>query len=201
MEEFEKEYKEIGYTNIVGIDEVGRGSFFGDVLACAIIMPNSRIDGVTDSKKISIKKREYLYEKILEECIAVGIGRADAKLIDEINIKQATHVAMKKAVENMRDQKGRKVYADLLLIDAETIDTKIAQIPIIKGDERCYSISCASIVAKVYRDSLCKRWEEKYLGYNIIKNKGYGTAEHRKAIKEIGYSDQHRVTFLKNILK
>ncbi|MBL7574976.1 RNase HII [Peptoniphilus asaccharolyticus DSM 20463] len=200
MEEFEKDYKKIGYTNIVGIDEVGRGSLFGDVLACAIIMPDSRIEGVADSKKLSIKKRESLYEKILEECIAVGIGRVDSKKIDEINIKNATHLAMEKAVENMRDQSSRKVYADLLLIDAEKIDTQIAQVSIIKGDDRCYSIACASIVAKVYRDSLCNTWDEIYPGYNIKKNKGYGTTAHRSAIKEIGYTPMHRVTFLKNLI-
>lgn len=200
MKEFEKDYKKIGYTNIVGIDEVGRGSLFGDVLACAIIMPDSRIEGVADSKKLSIKKRESLYEKILEECIAVGIGRVDSEKIDEINIKNATHLAMEKAVENMRDQSGRKVYADLLLIDAEKIDTQIAQVSIIKGDDRCYSIACASIVAKVYRDSLCNTWDEIYPGYNIKKNKGYGTTAHRSAIKAIGYTPMHRVTFLKNLI-
>lgn len=200
MEEFEKEYKKIGYTNIVGIDEVGRGSLFGDVLACAIIMPDSRIEGVADSKKLSVKKRESLYEKILDECIAVGIGRIDSKKIDEINIKNATHLAMEQAIQNMRDQKGRKVYADLLLIDAEKIDTQIAQVSIIKGDDRCYSIACASIVAKVYRDSLCDNWEKLYPGYNLKKNKGYGTTEHRNAIKEIGYTPMHRITFLKNLI-
>lgn len=200
MEDFEKEYKKLGYTNIVGIDEVGRGSFFGDVLACAIIMPSNKIEGVTDSKKLSKKKREELYEKILSQSIAVGIGQVDCKTIDEINIKEATHLAMKRAVENMRDKNSRKIYADLLLIDAEKIDSKIAQVSIIKGDEKCYSIACASIVAKVYRDSLCDKWDVIYPGYGIAKNKGYGTIEHREAIKENGYTNLHRLSFLKKLL-
>lgn len=200
MEDFEIEYKKLGYTGIVGIDEVGRGSFFGDVIACAIVMPDTRIEGVSDSKKLTAKKREELYEQILKSAVAVGIGRVDAKTIDEINIKQATRRAMKMAVDDMRDQKGRKIYADLLLIDAERIDSNIAQISLIKGDDRCYSIACASIVAKVYRDSLCNKWDEEYPGYNIRKNKGYGTKEHSLAILEKGYTKMHRLSFLGKLL-
>ncbi len=197
----EKLYQE-GYNKIACIDEVGRGCLAGDVLACAIIMPrDKRIEGVTDSKKISEKKREAFYDLILEDALAVGIGRVNSKVIDEINIKEATREAMKRAVENLKDKEGKKVEADYLLVDAEDVYVDIAQENIIKGDEKSYGIACASIIAKVYRDRLCKTWDESYPGYNIKKNKGYGTKEHREMIVELGASDIHRLSFLKNILK
>ncbi|WBW49714.1 ribonuclease HII [Peptoniphilus equinus] len=201
MENFESQYKALGYSHIVGIDEVGRGCLFGDVVACAVIMPESRIEGVKDSKKLSQKKREELYTLILKHAVAVGIGRADAQEIDSVNIKNATHLAMERAVNNLRDQKNRKVYTDLLLIDAETINLKVAQVPLIHGDDRCYSIACASIVAKVYRDSLCQQWDERYPGYSIAANKGYGTAIHRRALQSKGPSAMHRRSFLGKILE
>lgn len=201
MESYELDYIKQGYKLIAGIDEVGRGPLFGDVVACAVIMPTDRhIEGVKDSKKLSEKKREAFYDEILHTAFAVGIGRVSAKVIDEINIKNATHLAMEKAVLNLTNDQGIKIVPDLLLIDAEKIHTDIEQVAIIKGDASCYSIACASIVAKVYRDSMCKKWAELYPDYGIEKHKGYGTEAHRKAIKEYGPTPMHRMTFLKNIL-
>lgn len=196
MLENERELYSAGYKNIACIDEVGRGCLAGDVVACAIIMPlDEPIEGVKDSKKLSIKKREELYEKILDKAIAFGIGRVSPKTIDEINIKESTRLAMKLAVLDLKDKNGKKIIPDYLLIDAEKISLDIPQLEIIKGDEKVYGISCASIVAKVYRDRLCQDWEEKYKGYSIGKNKGYGTKEHRDAIKILGPSPIHRMTF------
>lgn len=197
---FENEYCDKGYKNICGIDEVGRGCLFGDVVSCAIIMPKDEyIDGVNDSKKLSPKKREELYTKILESSIAVGIGRANPDIIDKVNIKMATHISMINALENLRDKEGKKIIADCVLIDAETIETGIFQKAIIKGDESCYSIACASIIAKVYRDNLCNKWAEKYPNYGIEKHKGYATKYHREALKAYGPTEMHRKSFLKNI--
>ena len=197
---FENEYYDKGYKNICGIDEVGRGCLFGDVVSCAIIMPKDHfIEGVNDSKKLSPKKREELYPKILESCLAVGIGRANPDIIDKVNIKMATHISMINALENLRDKEGKKVSADCVLIDAETIETGIFQKAIIKGDESCYSIACASIIAKVYRDNLCDKWAEEYPHYGIEKHKGYATKYHREALKAYGPTVMHRKSFLKNI--
>lgn len=199
--DFDAKYYEKGYHKIAGIDEVGRGCLFGDVVACAIIMPReSFIDGIKDSKKLTEKKRESLYEVILKECVAVGIGRIDAKVIDEINIKQATRLAMKEAVQHLRTQDGEKIIPDLLLVDAEKVDSRIDQEAIIHGDDLSYSIACASIVAKVYRDRLCMRWSQDYPGYGLEKHKGYGTVLHRGAIKALGPTPLHRRTFLRKIL-
>lgn len=200
FENFEEEYSKLGYKKIVGIDEVGRGTLFGDVVTCAVIMPiDSRIEGIRDSKKLSEKKREKFYEVILEKALAVGIGRVDSKTIDSVNIKVATHLAMSKAINNLRDQNGNEVIPDILLIDAEKIESDIPQVSIIKGDDKCYSIACASIVAKVYRDRLCKKWALDYPNYGLEKHKGYATKLHREAIKLYGPSDMHRKSFLKNI--
>lgn len=199
----EKELYEKGYKLIAGIDEVGRGCLCGDVLACAIIMDKEKeiLLDVTDSKKLTPKKREKLYPEILKNAFAVGIGRISPKVIDEINIKEATRLAMKQAVENLKDKNNNMVKADFLLIDAENIDIDIEQESLIKGDLKSYSIACASIVAKVYRDNLCFDWDKEYPGYNIKKHKGYGTKEHRERILELGPSKIHRASFLKRILK
>ncbi|MCK9443554.1 MAG: ribonuclease HII [Tissierellaceae bacterium] len=197
-QESELEY----YDNIAYIDEVGRGCLAGDVLACAIIMPKGvQIPGVKDSKKLSSKQREDLYEKILLKSKAWGIGRVSPSTIDSINIKEGTRLAMKLAVENLKDKDGNKVVPDFLLIDAETIDLDIMQRSIIKGDEKSYGIACASIVAKVYRDRLCIDWDREFPGYNFKQHKGYGTKEHRTYIQSLGPSSIHRNSFLKKILK
>lgn len=201
MFEIEERIYNMGYKYIACIDEVGRGCLAGDVVACAIIMPrNLSIDGIKDSKKLTEKKREDLYEKILSNSIAWGIGRVSPKKIDEINIKESTKLAMKLAVNNLKDKDGNKILPDFLLIDAEKIDMDIDQESVIKGDEKSFGIACASIVAKVYRDRLCIQWDKEYPGYNLKKHKGYGTKEHRELIKDLGPSPIHRITFLKNIL-
>ncbi|NLY85244.1 MAG: ribonuclease HII [Tissierellia bacterium] len=201
MFEIEERIYNMGYKYIACIDEVGRGCLAGDVVACAIIMPrNLSIDGIKDSKKLTEKKREDLYEKILSISIAWGIGRVSPKKIDEINIKESTKLAMKLAVNNLKDKDGNKILPDFLLIDAEKIDMDIDQESVIKGDEKSFGIACASIVAKVYRDRLCTQWDKEYPGYNLKKHKGYGTKEHRELIKDLGPSPIHRITFLKNIL-
>lgn len=202
MLEIENELQEKGYKYVACIDEVGRGCLFGDVVACAIIMPSDiNIPGVKDSKKLTPKKREELYDIILEKSIAYGIGRVDNRVIDEINIKQATRLAMKYAVENLRDKLGNLVKADFILIDAETIDLDIRQMSINKGDSLSHGIACASIIAKVFRDKLCNNWDEAYPNYGIGKHKGYGTKAHVEAIRQLGPTELHRNTFLGKILK
>lgn len=202
MLEFENELYDQSFSLIAGIDEVGRGCLLGDVVACAIIMPKGIIiDEVKDSKKLSEKKRNYLYDLILDQALAVGIGQVDPKTIDNINIKMSSRLAMKKAVENLEYKNGNKVLPDYLLIDAESIDLDIPQKSIIKGDDLSHTIACASIVAKVYRDRLCLEWDKDYPGYNVKKHKGYGTKEHRENILSLGPSPIHRMTFLKNIIK
>lgn len=201
MIEIEKEIADRGYKLVACIDEVGRGCLAGDVVACAIVMPlDSIIPGVKDSKKLTPKKREELYEKILDKAIAVGLGQVGPDTIDNINIKESTKLAMKKAVENLKDKDGKRVIPDYLLIDAERVPVDISQRSIVKGDELVYGIACASIVAKVYRDRLCESWGNEFKGYSIEKNKGYGTKEHREAIKKLGPSPIHRMSFIKNIL-
>lgn len=202
MLEFENRVFKSGFKHIACIDEVGRGCLAGDVVACAIIMPQGlKLEGVKDSKKLSAKKREMLYDQILSCAVAYGIGRIDSNVIDKINIKEGTRLAMKMAVENLKDKDGNPIEADYLLVDAEKIDLKIPQEAIVKGDDKSHGIACASIVAKVFRDRLCSDWDLQYEGYNLKKHKGYGTKEHINYIKELGPSPIHRITFLRNILK
>ena len=201
MLEIENELWAKEYNYIACIDEVGRGCLAGDVVACAIIMPKGLlIDGVKDSKKLSAKKREYLYDVILENSIAYGIGQVDASTIDKFNIKESTRLAMKIAVMNLRDKNEKIIVPDYLMVDAEKVYIDIPQLSIIKGDDKSHGIACASIIAKVYRDRQYQIWGEKYNGYGIERNKGYGTKEHRDAIKKLGPSPIHRLTFLKKII-
>lgn len=202
MLELENHIHSQGYENIACIDEVGRGCLLGDVVACAIIMPKGLIiEEVNDSKKLSPKKRDYLYDIILENAIAIGIGRVNPETIDKINIKESSKLAMKFAIENIKDRSFESVRPDYLLVDAEKININIPQDAIIKGDERSHGIACASIIAKVYRDRLCLEWEEEFKGYNIKQHKGYGTKEHRENILNLGPCPIHRKSFLKKILK
>ncbi len=190
-----------GYKYIAFCDEVGRGCLFGSVLAAAIVMPKGlTIKGIKDSKKLSPKKREQLYEIIKEKCIAMGVGTVSAKTIDKINIKNATKLAMKKAVMSIKDGNKNKVTPDYMLIDAERIDLSIPQKAIVKGDSLSHGIAASSIVAKVLRDRLCKKWHKKYPNYDVKQNKGYGTKAHREALKQYGASPMHRKTFLSKIL-
>lgn len=194
--ELDKIYE--NYNLIIGVDEVGRGCLAGPVVSCAIIMKkNSFIDGVKDSKKLSKKKRALLYDKILSECVGYGIGIVDNEKIDEINIKQASRLAMKNAILNLKDLNGNKIYGDFLITDAEKVDVDIPQINLIHGDEISYVVSCASIIAKEFRDYMFVEYDEKYPNYNFIKNVGYGTKDHYKGIDENGITPIHRLTFLK----
>lgn len=192
-----------GFNKIACIDEVGRGCLAGDVVAASVIMPiDSNIEGIKDSKKLSEKKREMLYKLILNDALAIGIGRVSAKKIDEINIRQATLLAMKIAVTNMRNKEGEIIKPDFILIDAENIEIGIPTKSVIKGDDSCYGIAAASIVAKVYRDNLCKEeWEESFPNYNFKKHKGYGTKEHRENIIKYGPCEIHRRSFLNKLIK
>jgi ribonuclease HII len=192
MLEFEKSVWEQGYRSIAGIDEVGRGCLFGDVVAAAVILPEGLLlEGVDDSKKLSEKRREQLYEIILSEAIAWSVSRVNAAVVDTINIKQAARLAMKQAVETLL------VEPDYLLVDAEKVDCEHPQLAIIKGDARSQSIAAASIVAKVTRDRLCAgEWEALYPAYGIAIHKGYATKLHREKLLEYGPSPMHRQSFL-----
>ncbi|AIQ19020.1 MULTISPECIES: ribonuclease HII [unclassified Paenibacillus] len=193
---YEKEGWEQSFCRIAGVDEVGRGCLFGDVVAAAVILPEGLIiEGVDDSKKLSAKKRDVLFELIMEQALAVGVGHVDSAVIDEINIKQASRLAMKKAVE------GLSHTPDYMLIDAEKVDLPFPQRSIIKGDANSQSIAAASIVAKVTRDRLCEGlWEELYPDYGIKIHKGYATKLHREQIVALGPTPMHRRSFISRIL-
>ncbi len=190
MSVFEKEYSD--HQAICGIDEVGRGPFAGPVVAGAVILPKDHpILYLNDSKKLSEKKREELYEVILKEAVATGIGMASPARIDEINILQATYEAMRMAISNL------SVQPDLLLNDAVTIpEIEIMQIPIIKGDAKSVSIAAASILAKLTRDRLMVEYEKVFPGYDFASNKGYGTKAHIEGLKKLGPTPIHRMSFI-----
>lgn len=197
LKEYELSLYQNSYTALAGMDEVGRGPLAGPVVSCAVILPkSSKILYINDSKKLVEKRREELCEKIKGEAISLGIGIVQREIIDEINIFNATKLSMKQAVEDL------KTTPDILLIDAMNIqEIPIKQLSIIKGDEKCYSIAAASIVAKVTRDSIMEGYHEIYPQYNFKSNKGYGSKEHIEAIRKYGICPIHRVSFLNNILK
>ena len=190
----EKKYRQ--YTYIGGIDEVGRGPLAGPVCAACVILPKDcDILHINDSKKLSEKKRESLYDEIIEKAICFGVGSSNASRIDEINILQATYEAMKNSIADMNPQ------PDLLLVDAETIpNLSIEQLSIIKGDSKSISIAAASIVAKVVRDRLMVAYDKIFPQYNFASNKGYGSKEHIEAIKKYGPCPIHRRSFIKNFI-
>lgn len=192
----EYEYMYSACTYICGIDEVGRGPLAGPIVAGAVVFPSDvDILYLNDSKKLSEKKREQLFDEIYEKAITVGIGMANHKIIDEINILQADYVAMRQAISKLN------VRPDLLLNDAVHIsDIDIPQISIIKGDTKSISIAAASIVAKVTRDRLMDDFDKIYPQYDFKNNKGYGTKTHIEAIKKYGLCPIHRKTFVKNII-
>ena len=197
LKEFENKLYSEGLKYIAGIDEAGRGPLAGPVVVgIAIMKPDSFIEGVNDSKKISEKKRELLYEQITNEAIDWSVGIVDQKEIDEINILNATKKALHMAITNL------KIKPDRILVDAlEHIDTcGIPYTSIIKGDAKVYSISAASIIAKVTRDRMMKEYDEIYPEYGFAGHKGYGTAKHIQAIKAYGPCPLHRKTFIKNFI-
>ena len=191
---YEREYAQYGY--ICGIDEVGRGPLAGPVVAGAVILPKDcEILYINDSKKLSAKKRKELYDIIMEQAVATGIGMVSPQRIDEINILQATYEAMREAISKL------SVTPDILLNDAVTIpQVDIPQVPIIKGDAKSISIGAASIIAKVTRDRLMEEYEKIMPEYGFASNKGYGSGAHIEAIKTYGPSPIHRMTFIKNFL-
>ena len=199
MLEYEHKLLAEGKQLIGGIDEVGRGPLAGPVVVACCVMPlkdEDIIQGVNDSKKVSEKNREILYEKIKEKAIAYQIEMLDEKAIDEMNILAATKWCMAKAIEDI----SKKVKLDIVLIDAVNIDTNVPIEPIIKGDAKSYSIACASILAKVTRDRMMVEMDKKYPGYDFASNKGYGSKKHIDAIKTIGPCEIHRRTFIKNFI-
>ena len=190
MIDFEREIA--GSTIYCGIDEAGRGPLAGPVVAAAVIMPrDGKLPYVNDSKQVSEKKREQLYEQILKEAVSYGVGIVDAKRIDEINILQATYEAMREAVSQLTLPLGH-VLADAVRIPKLTV----AQTPIIKGDAKCYSIAAASIIAKVTRDRIMREYDRIYPGYGFSDNKGYGSAAHIETLKKKGPVPIHRRTFI-----
>lgn len=194
MRIYERKYAHFSY--ICGIDEVGRGPLAGPVVAGAVILPKDcEILYLNDSKKLSEKRREELYDEIMEKAIATGIGIVSPARIDEINILQATYEAMRIAIQQL------EIEPDLLLNDAVTIPgVTIDQVPIIKGDAKSVSIAAASIIAKVTRDRLMVQYDDVLPGYGFASNKGYGSAEHITALKTLGATPIHRMSFIKNFV-
>ena len=197
LKEIEKNLYNKGFNNLCGIDEAGRGPLAGPVVVAGVIMPkDSMIEGINDSKKVSEKKREKLYDLIIEEAISYSVAIIGQDVIDEINILNATKEGVTKVVD------GLDVKPDLIIIDAlNHINTRgIPYEPIIKGDAKCYNIAAASILAKVTRDRIMRQWDEIYPQYGFIQHKGYGTAKHIQAIKDYGLTPIHRKSFTKKFV-
>ena len=189
--QYEKELWKNGINLIAGMDEVGRGPLIGPVVTACVILPKDFVlDGLTDSKKLSEKKREEFYDYIMEQAISVGIGMMDEKVIDEVNIYEATKLAMYQAVEKS------KVKPEHVLIDAMKLDKlEMPSTSIIKGDAKSISIAAASVIAKVTRDRMMIELDKKYPMYGFKSHKGYPTKKHIEAIKEYGLIDGYRKTF------
>ena len=186
-----------GYNFVCGMDEAGRGPLCGPVVAAAVILPKDEcIEGVNDSKKLSEKKREKLYDDIMQKAVAVGVGIGDVELIEEVNILNATKIAMKRALENL------EIKPDYVLIDGnQMIDINIPGQTVISGDAKSESIAAASIIAKVTRDRMLIEWDKDYPEYGFAKHKGYGTKMHTEAIAKYGLTPIHRPSFCKKFLK
>lgn len=191
--EYERKLKNQGYSLIAGVDEVGRGPLAGPVVCASVIMPlDDIIEGVDDSKKLSVKKREELAVKIKEKAICYNIALISEKEIDEMNILNAVKKCMEKAVE------GLEISPEITIVDGVDTHLNINAFYLIKGDYLSYSVGCASIIAKVYRDNLMTEYSKKFPEYGFEKHKGYGTKSHIEKIKEIGPCSLHRKTFIKN---
>lgn len=198
MFEFENQYKEKGYKLIAGVDEAGRGPLAGPVCVACVIMPldsDKIIDGINDSKKLTEKKREELFKKIIDTAIAYNIHFVNEQIIDEINILNATKKGMAFCINNLSRT------PDVVLVDAvKGLETNIECVPIIKGDAKSYSIAAASILAKVSRDKLMLEYDKKFPEYGFAKHKGYGTKVHIEALKKYGKCEIHRESFIKNFM-
>ena len=187
---YEKKCYAEGYSLIVGVDEVGRGPLVGPVVAAAVILPkNYTLEGLTDSKKLSEKKREYFYDIITKDAIAIGVGVIDNNIIDEVNIYEATKMAMVEAIDNLN------IKPEIILTDAMKLDLDTKVVPIIKGDLKSITISAASVIAKVTRDRMMDELDKKFPFYNFKKNKGYPTKDHVRAIEEYGILKEHRKSY------
>lgn len=199
----EIELMDKGYSLIAGVDEVGRGPLAGPAVAAACIFDRDvDIVGIDDSKKLSEKKREQFFDEIKDKALAYGIGEASCEVIDEINILEATKLAMKRAIDEadkMLESKGRD-RIQIVIFDAVKInDLKKEQMSVIKGDQTYFSVAAASILAKVTRDNLMKEYDKVYPEYGFASNKGYGTKAHYEGIKKAGITEIHRKSFLKNL--
>lgn len=195
---YEKELYFKGINLIAGVDEVGRGPLIGPVVAAAVILPkNYKLEGLTDSKKLSEKKRDEFYKIIQRDAIAIGIGIKDEKIIDEVNIYEATKLAMKEAIEKL------EVTPEHILIDAMPLELSIPTTSIIKGDLKSISIAAASVIAKVTRDSMMYELDKKYPNYGFASHKGYPTKKHLEALNEYGLIDGYRKTYtpIKDMVK
>lgn len=195
MLNYERQLLEGGARFIAGIDEAGRGPLAGPVVVAGVIMPlDNIIDEINDSKKLSAKKRDALYDQIIQAALDVQVAIVDRNTIDEINILNATKQGMIRCIDGFKQ-------VDRVLIDAVKLDAKVPTLSIIKGDALSYSIAAASIVAKVTRDRLMLELHKKYPQYNFAKHKGYGTAEHIRLLKQYGPCPEHRLTFIKNFVQ
>lgn len=197
LKEIEKDLYNKGFKNICGIDEAGRGPLAGPVVIAGVIMPqDSMIEGINDSKKVSEKKREKLYDLIINQAISYSVAIIGQDVIDDINILNATKEGVTQVVD------GLDIKPDLIIVDAlNHINTRgIPYEPIVKGDAKCYNIAAASILAKVTRDRIMMQWDELYPHYGFLSHKGYGTAKHIDAIKEYGLCPIHRKSFTKNFI-
>ncbi len=195
MLEYEQQMLKDGYKYIAGIDEAGRGPLAGPVVVASVIMLlDNPIDGINDSKKLSAKKRDMLYDKIVKQALDLHVAIVSEKVIDDINILNATKQGMLECIEKLKK-------VDCVLIDAVKLNTDVKTVSIIHGDALSYSIAAASIVAKVTRDRLMLDYDKQYPQYNFAKHKGYGTAEHIKLLKEYGPCPIHRRSFIGNFVK
>jgi len=189
---YEQELNNQGINIIAGVDEVGRGPLIGSVVAACVVLPqNFKLEGLTDSKKLSEKKRDKFYEYITENALSIGIGVADEKEIDELNIYQATKKAMKEAISNA----NKNIKIEHVLIDAMPLELEIPTTSIIKGDAKSISIAAASVIAKVTRDRMMYELDKKYPMYDLANNKGYGTKKHLQAIEKYGITKYHRLSY------
>ncbi|MDD4187672.1 MAG: ribonuclease HII [Bacilli bacterium] len=188
--EYEKKLYKEKITKIAGVDEVGRGPLIGPVVAAAVILPkNYKLAGLTDSKKLNEKKRNYFYSKIKDDALAIGIGIVDSQTIDEVNIYEGTKIAMKMAINNL------DIKPEHILIDAMKLDLDIPSTSIIKGDQKSISIAAASVIAKVTRDSMMYELDKKFPEYGFASHKGYPTKMHVENIGKYGLLDNYRFTF------
>ena len=192
LHKYEKILNEQGINIIGGVDEVGRGPLIGSVVAACVVLPKDyNLEGLTDSKKLSEKKRDKYFEIIKKDALSIGIGIVDEKEIDEVNIYEATKIAMKKAIK----EANKKIKIEHILIDAMPLEIDIPTTSIIKGDAKSITIAAASVIAKVTRDKMMYELDKKYPMYDLKNNKGYGTKKHLKAIEEYGITKYHRLSY------